>query len=284
MLRVKKRIKYYLFIIIIISMNNTDYQRAVNINPTSDMQFNAANSPYEQPFMNEKPASMKADFDDQVRLGFVRKVYALVSGMLIIAFGMAIIPAFSAPLAKFVYSIPGYILLGIAVVGMITSMCMTFCFKKAPANYILLIVFTITMGYLLMFLCGIFNQSQSEDSQSKWTVVIAVGATISVSVVITVITLIFKEKVVLCALIGVAILMPVMWFIALQFWFFNGYYWMYPVFTGVAILLASLIIVIDTYFITSRLCVDEYIIAAIILFMDIIRLFIYILAALGSKK
>jgi protein lifeguard len=264
-------------------MNNPDIQPTYNINPRADMQYNVASNQYEQqPLMYEKP--MKADFDDQVRLGFVRKVYALVTGMLIIAFGMAIIPAFAAPVATFIYTIPGYVLLGIACVGMIVSMCMTFCFKRAPANYILLVIFTITMGYILMFCCGVFNQSQSGDPNSKWTVVIAVGATISVTLVITVITLLFKEKVVLCALIGVAILMPVVWFMMLQFWLFSGSYWMYPVFTGVAILLASLIIVIDTYFITSRLCVDEYIIAAIILFMDIIRLFIYILAALGSKK
>jgi len=120
-------------------------------------------------------------------------------------------------------------------------------------------------------------------------ILLAIGATLSITVIVTAVTLLFKEKAVLGALIGIAVLLPFGWFFMFGFYFYpfygvNSCSWMFSVFGALGVLIASCVLVIDTYLISSRVMVDEYIVASIIIYMDIIRIFVYIVMILGSKK
>ncbi len=53
---------------------------------------------------------------------------------------------------------------------------------------------------------------------------------------------------------------------------------------GCMIIIYGFYIIIDLKLITERLDLDDYILGAFTLYMDLMTLFVYILAALGNKK
>lgn len=77
----------------------------------------------------------------------------------------------------------------------------------------------------------------------------------------------------------IAILIPMI----IMSWFFMNQF-MYIVITAGLVLLAAFYIVWDTRMIMERFGYDDYIIAAIILYVDIINLFLKVLALMGNQN
>merc|ERR1719491_139568 len=89
--------------------------------------------------------------DNEDRLGFVKKVYAILATQLTITFGFVAIVKTSPTLNQNLPLYTGWVIAAM-IIG-ITIQCALLCFKnvarKSPTNYILLSVFTICWTFMI---------------------------------------------------------------------------------------------------------------------------------------
>ncbi|KAL0230733.1 hypothetical protein PCE1_004289 [Barthelona sp. PCE] len=169
------------------------------------------------------------------------------------------------------------LLLG-SIIVMFVSLIMLFCFSRVhPMNVILLTVFTGATGFLVGFCCMLYDTETVVTAGIItmflfYTLTVYTYRSATYSVMSQCLTLL------LAALVGYIALI----FIPLSFDMF------YKLYCILGALVFSIYIVVDTYFILTlgRLCPssqeDVYTFAAII-YLDIINLFLKILALLGKK-
>lgn len=218
--------------------------------------------------------------EKSVRLGFIRKVYALLSAQLIITFGIVAIfvwvpevQTFAATNYALFWSAFG---LTIAMV-IILAYCGNFR-RKTPYNYIALFIFTICEGYLLGCCSATFDAPD-------------VAAAIVVTFVVTgALTLFaFQTKwdfTVMGGLLLVLVTSLIMFGIFAAI--FNDRI-LQMVYAWLGALLFSFYLVFDTQLILGgkhRITIspEEYVFAALNLYLDIINLFLYILAIFGGSR
>ena len=153
------------------------------------------------------------------------------------------------------------------------------CFKKlrrkVPLNYILLFSFTIVWSYMVAGFTNWFSVDK---------ILVSAGLTLAMFIGLTVYAGCAKEEQ-LAILAGVAIvgcfaLFPMIFFC----WYIRSYpiWWNFIYFA--IILLIALFILFDIRQIMTDLDTDEYIIGALILYVDTIMLFMQLLGAGGGGE
>jgi len=162
-------------------------------------------------------------------------------------------------------------------VGIFVLILMMFCFKDVwPLNMVLLLTFTVLMSFAVGLVCGAYYNDGAGD-----TVLTAFVITLGVFVVLTLFTMQSRAD---WSWLG-APLVACLWCLILFgiicgiFGFRTGF--LYSLFGAIVF---SLFIIYDTYMITKRYGYDDYVIASIELYLDIVNLFLFILALLGRKK
>ena len=154
------------------------------------------------------------------------------------------------------------------------------CFGRThPTNYILLLIFTVCETYLLGAITA--------DYDSK-TVMMAGAATAAATIALTIYAMRTKTDIqVFMALAFVVCLamLPIM-----LICIFIQVKMLYTLYLCLGIVLYSLYLVIDTMFIckgnsfSGRECgYDDHVVGALMLYLDIVMLFLYILRLLGKK-
>jgi len=221
--------------------------------------------------------------DKAVRMGFIRKVYAILSAQLAVT--LAIIGVFMIPsVQKFSAANPWlYILaLVVAFVVMFTLICP--CCpddmrRKTPGNFILLGVFTLAEGFMIGTLASHFNISE---------VMIAVGVTSAVVLALTIFA--FQTKVDF-TVIGGALFAVLIVFIlcGLIATFFPSTRTIRLVYCAIGAIIFSVYIVYDTQMMIGgehkySISPEEYIFASLSLYLDIVILFMYILRLIGNSR
>ena len=162
------------------------------------------------------------------------------------------------------------IIIGIAI--LCSLMC---CLKNArvvPRNYILLGVFTLVWSYMV---AG-FTQWFEPDE-----VFIAATLTCVMVTGLTAFACCTKMKLTWLWGIGAAMSFAV-WPLIIFFIIFPSLL-LYNILCFFVIILTSIYIIWDTKIIMTKLGVDDYIIGALILYVDIVQLFIWILSLLGNN-
>jgi len=229
----------------------------------------------------------------QIRFGFLRKVYAILSTQLLVTFGIVLVfiaasfqnfnPMYTT---NFYYGIvENYYVVWLAFIPMMVVLCALMCAKNHyPINYILLFLFTIVEGCVLGIICVMYYGAGYGDQ-----VVLASALTVGIFLALTVFTLQSKWD---WSWLGPA-LFAASWI--LFFWCFVSF-WMVPYGAGSAYggfraqqlisLAFSLVmvgfIIYDTHMIMKYFGVDDYIIAAIELYLDFINLFVWLLRLLSA--
>lgn len=168
---------------------------------------------------------------------------------------------------------------GLAVVLMIPMVCIKTLRVKVPINFILLALFTIFEGISM----GMVSMFYDVDA-----VIIAAGITTGIVLALTVFA--FQTKwdftmmggILVCVLFGLVIFGIVMIFIP-----YNRYLQM--VYGGVGALLFSLYLVYDTQMMMGgdhkySISPEEYVFAALALYLDIINIFLFVLRLVGLAK
>ncbi|XP_065674581.1 protein lifeguard 4 isoform X2 [Hydra vulgaris] len=208
----------------------------------------------------------------QVRLGFIRKVYGILSTQLFTTTLVGALFMYNDNIKQFVQQSPNLLLFGlIATIGLIIALGIKR--KDSPTNFYLLAAFTLIEAYTVGTIVTFYDQ---------FIVLEAFGLTMAVVVALTIYT--FQSKKDFSA--WGAGLFAMLWIIVLagflQIFIRNEMFELILAVAG-AILFAGFI-VFDTHMMIHKLSPEEYILAAINLYLDIINLFLEILKILNAAK
>lgn len=221
------------------------------------------------------PSSFMDKTQGQIRLALLRKVYTILSLQLLVTVAVSCLFAFNRGISDFVLATPQ--LFTVALILSFACLIGLFCFKqKHPMNLILLGVFTLCQSFLVGLICTIYYRQGAGE-----LVLQAFGITLAIFVGLTAYTL-YSDKdfsflggFCFAGLIGLMVWGLISW---LTGW--RSTFW-YSLFGA---LLFSALIVYDTWLLSKRFGPDEAITASIMLYLDVINLFLFILQLLGGNR
>lgn len=249
--------------------------------PTSGQVYPAPSTPNDGgPYGN--PQDVEAPFDAKnvnVRLGFIRKVYAVLSLLLFITFAFCIVARFSNEYVAYMQREPWVVV--IASILVIALLYMLGCWKKAartvPWNYMLLILFGIAQSVLVSYAAA------NVDTTSF---IIAVGLTVATVVTITAVACITNRDLnflwPLCAVFSVIVIICVLVGV------FVNSKWVVLLVAGISCLLFSLYLLLQTQMVLAKngrgYAIDDYIVATMHLYIDIVRIFTSMLQIMSFTR
>lgn len=220
-----------------------------------------------------------------VRKGFIQKVYTILTFQLILTFLIAA-PFQNPALQPWIHSNtwimwPVYMMCLGAVVGV--ACCCQSIARTFPYNYIFLLFVTVCISIVVGFVTAFYTTS---------SVILAVAATAVTFGMLTAYACFTKTDFTglgpylmgaLFAMIGMSFVIT---FVGL---FFELPPWVQVVYSILGVLLFSFYIIYDTQMIVggnhkNQFSVDDYVFAALNLYLDIINLFLYLLSLLGSRN
>lgn len=236
----------------------------------------------EQPLnfgMNIKDASQ------EVRRAFVGKVYGILSAQLLLTVAVAAPLQTVSVLWLQQHQWILYVSVIMSLVTILSMVCCRSLSRKFPQNYILLFLFTAFEGVLVGFVSAMYTWQ---------SVVLAAGITVAIFLAMTAFAFytstdftgfgpyLFAFLITFC-MFGFTLAILSMCGVQVQ--------WMYILYDVLGVLLFTFYIVFDTQMILGewgghkvQFSVDDYVFAALNLYLDIINLFLHILALVGKRK
>jgi len=211
-------------------------------------------------------------FDQAIRLGFIRKVYGILTAQMLLTTFMCFLSMFSNSFLRF--QIENIWLIYTAMICTLILPCLIFCyedlFKKVPTNYVILGVFTLFESYIVGFICGV---------TSPRVVFMAAFMTLSMVIGLTLYAMTTKTDITMQGgalfIIGMAIMLMAI------FALFTDNKIVHVFISTLWVILFGIYLVYDTQLIVGnhkfRLDSDEYILASFMLYLDIINLFLNLL-------
>jgi FtsH-binding integral membrane protein len=217
-----------------------------------------------------------------VRQGFIRKVYSILMLQLLITSGFIALFIFLEPLRTWVQANSSVLIgaLVLSLVLVIVIVCSEQARRRFPMNFFLLFAFTVVEG----FLTGAISSSFETNS-----ILLAAGITVVICLSLTLFA--FQTKYDFTGMgpyLFVAIMVLILFGVAaglLSSIFPVGNL----IYSCLGALLFSVFLVYDTQLIVrgdhqNSISPEEYTFAALTLYLDILNIFLKILAVLGSKR
>ena len=233
--------------------------------------------PMKEQLLDQDSSYYEGEMSKEDQIGFIRKVYGILSAQLILT---AIVCSFPLVLGDsykvFVLEHTGLLILAIVTIftAIIALTCCGF-HRSVPANYILTLAFTLSEAYLVSIICARYDPA---------TVMTAVFMTASIVVGLTLYAVFTKTDFTACGGVLLCVLIAFAFFGLFSIFF--GFY-MRIVYCTFGVILFGIYLVYDTQMIVGKhgrqYSKEDYILAAINLYLDIIQIFIYILQILGSS-
>ena len=206
----------------------------------------------------------------QEKWGYIRKVYGIVSVQLLFTFTLVILCIRFQSLNNFFGSIFILVLSIICTpLGLIGALLSK---NIVPYNYIFTFTFTLGCTGIVCFITRVIDPT---------IVFTAVLLTLLTTLLITFISFTSTDGVSLVCFIMVLLVAYLLELIA-TFFFFTDI-WL-PLYMCSGVFLYAAYLLIDTKLLVERGDFDDYIVASVIIYWDIIYLFLYILLALASRK
>ncbi|XP_033207346.1 protein lifeguard 1 isoform X3 [Belonocnema kinseyi] len=221
------------------------------------------------------------DFTDlSIRRAFIRKVYSILMLQLLVSVAVIALFLFHEGTQKWVARNPAmvWVALGVTFVLLICMACCGSVRRKAPMNMIFLGIFTCAEAFLLG---AISSRYKSEE------VLFAVGLTAAVCFGLTIFA--FQTKWDFTALNGILFVALILFMLfGIIAMFFPGKT-MSLVYGSIGALLFSVYLVYDTQLMMGgkhkySISPEEYIFAALNLYLDIVNIFLYILTIIGASR
>merc|ERR1712112_165073 len=231
---------------------------------------------------------MAMSFSDKaVRRGFIRKVYSIISVQLLLTFGVCFLfksvgairyglhPGNAGPLFWSVLVICAVITFGV----IIAMSCVKKLRRSFPTNFILLALFTLAESVIIGM-----NVIPYDDD----VVLIAAGCTAGVVIVLTIFAFQTKIDFTVCGGALVCVL-----FVFVLFGFLMAFLpyveTLHLLYAGIGVLIFSLYLVYDTQMMMGgehkySVSPEEYIFAAIAIYLDKINIFLQILRLVAAAK
>lgn len=223
-----------------------------------------------------------------LRLGFVKKVYSIISvqllltSILVYAAQNSLKTWFQDPTNTTAQALL-YLAMAVSFITMIAIACYTENARTVPTNYILLGIFTVSEAYMVAFFTTFFN---------GYDVVMAAFLTFSLTVALTVYAYTTKSDFTMLGgtlwilgwgLVAITLLLSLM-----TFGNYKAWRTLDIIISVLAICLYGVYLIYDTQMIMGgkrfSLSLDDYILAAMAIYLDIIILFMRILRILGALR
>ncbi len=217
-----------------------------------------------------------------LRLGFIRKVYLILTAQLLATVGLSVI-GMTTSFGTFQTSTIAllWFFAILAIVLMLVICCVPSIARQVPTNYILLGLFTFSEAYVISYVCAAYEQN-GYGSLVIWAALLTLGMTIALTVYAftTKTDITIYGGFLFCVSIGLFFFSILAFFTQLKF--------LQILITVIAIILYGTYLVYDTQLIAGgkrfQLTLDDYIIGAIQLYLDIVILFLEILRLLSLSK
>jgi len=225
-------------------------------------------------FWTSEDTSYTGDHTIELRNGFVRKVYGILTAQLLLTVAICYLcmhqwsGTILAHRTAFIYGsfIPAIIVLFITV----------YLKDHYPANYLLLTLFTVMESFTIGVVCAAYEEAGHGDK-------IYMAAIITCGVFILLTLFACQTRIdftIYSGLLYALLVSLIMWgLVCYLFGWSTG-----TVYSWLGALLFCAYIVVDTQMIMGKLGYDDYIIAAIDLYLDILNLFLVILRILGGPQ
>uniref|UniRef100_U5EY08 Putative n-methyl-d-aspartate receptor-associated protein n=1 Tax=Corethrella appendiculata TaxID=1370023 RepID=U5EY08_9DIPT len=230
----------------------------------------------------EDPGSVKGfDFtEESIRKAFIRKVYSILTVQLSITLGFIALFVYHRPTTLWVSRHPElwWIALILMFVTLISMACCGDVRRKAPTNFIFLALFTLAQSFLLATAAANFRSEE---------VLLAVGITAAVCLGLTLFA--FQTKwdfTVMGGVLFVAVIILMLFGILAIFMKGKTVTLIYA---SLGALIFSMYLIYDTQLMMGgkhkySISPEEYIFAALNLYLDIVNIFIYILTIIGALR
>lgn len=251
--------------------------------PIQNSQPEEVTSPVYVEHSSEAPQKKIPDFIDlpeqerMFRIGFVRKVYGILIIQLVLTFGIVCL-SFIKKVRDFLYDhfIILYIVLGVSLILLAFLLCGRKIAKKVPLNYILFFLWTLLESYLLATLASCYDYE---------VVISGIGVAIGLSLGVTVYAMLIKNNYMFCPGLSAGLGGVVIFFVIFGCAFGK---WVYTAYCGCGVFVLSLYIIYDTILILGefhiRYSIDDYIIAAISMYVDIVNVFLSLIGMIGGNR
>ncbi|XP_065305671.1 protein lifeguard 4-like [Dermacentor albipictus] len=207
-----------------------------------------------------------------VRLGFLRKVYGILSIQLLATTVIAAFGMFT-PAVKLYISQNHWMVGGAFFMSMALLLALMVKRRETPTNYFLLMGFTLVQAFTVAVVVSFYDQM---------AVLQAFLLTLGVTGGLTLYTFQSKRDFSTWGAGLYAFLMVLLMGSLLQF-FLTSSHLEFVLSLGGAVLF-SFFIIFDTHMLMHRVSPEEYILATIELYLDIINLFLHILRIIGESR
>lgn len=220
------------------------------------------------------------EWDNEDRLNFIRKVYGILSTQLLVTALVCILPYISPAIRHFLVT-QFWLVIVAAVLAMAIScalVCMEGLARQVPTNYILLFTFTLLEAYSVAFACAIVNDSL--------TVLAAAFMTAGIVVALTLYAVFTKTDFTACGGF-IAVLGGAFFIFSIFSLFFGATFRL--VIAVVGVIIFGVYLIFDTQYVVGgrhrkhTVSRDDYVLGAMILYIDIIQIFMYILEIFMNK-
>lgn len=149
--------------------------------------------------------------------------------------------------------------------------------RSVPTNFILLGIFTLLEAFAFGFICAFYNAASC---------IMAAGLTAAVTVALTLYALFTKTDFTVCGQLMWALAMVAL-VLSLFSMFLSVNNFMHTLLSGFFVMIYALYLIFDTQLIIGNrkysISMDDYIVGAMILYLDIMMLFLELLKIFGSK-
>ncbi|EDO37574.1 predicted protein [Nematostella vectensis] len=218
--------------------------------------------------------------DISIRAGFIRKVYSILLCQLAVTISFICFFLYCEPVRLYAVSHPGifYGALAVTFVTMIAMACCEGVRRKFPTNLLFLTLFTLCEGYLLGAVSSVYKADE---------VLMAVGITAVVVLAITIFAFQTKYDFTMMGGFLFVALIVLICFGFLAIFFHNRV--VQIVYASLGALLFALYLVYDTQIMMGggkmySISPEEYIFAALNLYLDIVNMFLYILQLISAAR
>ena len=170
-----------------------------------------------------------------------------------------------------------------AILIIITEIALLCCkglARKVPVNYLLLLLFTCCEAYLVSAICSAYSLSQPE-------IIIAAGAgTAMITLACTAYAFTTKTDFTIMGGLMWVLMMTVL-ILTIATWVLRWNTFLYNFIIAICIFIFGIFLIFDTQLIVCKgrhkLSLDDYIIGAMIIYLDIITIFLYLLELLAKR-